>query len=72
MIGCGHWQTSYEHSKIEGMGSKRGEVAIFTHFIAEGIIALDECTAHSDFVNCIVIEENIDGLYYYYLTKQSK
>lgn len=56
-IVCGHWHASYGHSKIEGKGSKHEEDAIFTPFIADGIIALDACTAHSGFVNCVVIDE---------------
>ncbi|MCM1441032.1 MAG: metallophosphoesterase [Roseburia sp.] len=54
---CGHWHTSYGHSKIENKCSEHGEDAIFTPFIADGIIALDACTAHSGFVNCVVIDE---------------
>jgi len=54
---CGHCHASYGHSKIEGKGSVRGEDAIFTPFIADGIIALDACTARSGFVNCVAIED---------------
>lgn len=57
IIVCGHCHASYGHSKIEGKGSIRGEDAIFTPFIADGIIALDACTARSGFVNCVVIDE---------------
>ncbi len=56
IIVCGHCHASYGHSKIEGKGSIRGEYAIFTPFIADGIIALDACTARSGFVNCVVID----------------
>lgn len=56
-IVCGHWHASYGHSRIEGEGSEHEEDAIFTPFIADGIIALDACTARSGFVNCFVIDE---------------
>ena len=54
---CGHWHTSYGHSKYEGKGSEFGEDADFSPYIAPGVIALDGCTAHSGIVNCIVIED---------------
>ena len=56
-IVCGHWHTSYGHSKYEGKGSEFGEDADFSPYIAPGIIALDACTAHSGIVNCIVFED---------------
>lgn len=57
-IVCGHCHASYGHSIIEGKGAVRGEDAIFAPFFADGIIALDACTARSGFVNCVVIDEN--------------
>ena len=54
---CGHWHTSYGHSKISRICSEWGEDAIFTPFRAEGILAIDGCTAHSSIVNCVVIED---------------
>ena len=54
---CGHWHASYGHSKFEGRGSEWGEDADFSPFYAEGIVALDACTAGSRIVNCIVIED---------------
>lgn len=56
-IVCGHWHTSYGHSKIEGKGDEFGFAADFSPFYAEGIIALDGCTAYSGIVNCIVVED---------------
>ena len=56
-IVCGHWHTSYGHSKYEGKGSELGADADFSPYSAPGIIALDACTAHSGIVNCIIIED---------------
>ena len=54
---CGHWHTSYEHSRYEGKGSEFGEDADFSPYMAPGIIALDACTAYSGIVNCIIIDD---------------
>ena len=56
-IVCGHWHTSYGHSILEGKCSEFGDDADFTPYYGEGIIAIDACTAHSGFVNCIVLED---------------
>lgn len=56
-IVCGHWHTSYGHSKIEGVGTEFGDDADFSPYAAEGIIALDACTARTHKVNCIVLED---------------
>ncbi len=56
-IVCGHWHTSYGHANFAGKGSEWGEDADFSPFCAEGILALDACTAHSGKVNCVVIED---------------
>ena len=57
VIVCGHWHTSYGHSKIDHNGSEFGSDAVFTPFYGNGIIALDACTSKTGFVNCIVLEE---------------
>lgn len=57
---CGHWHTSYGHSKFEHRGSEwgdYGEPVDLSPFYADGIIALDGCVALSNKVNCIVIED---------------
>ena len=54
---CGHWHTSYGHSVIEGIGSEFDTGADFSPFKAEGILAIDACTAVSGQVNCVVIED---------------
>jgi len=53
----GHFHTSYGHAVIHKNGSEFGSNAIFGPFYADGIIALDGCTAHSGKVNCIVIDD---------------
>ena len=54
---CGHWHASYGHSKFEGKGSEFKEDADFTPYQASGIIAIDACTAHSGFVNVLVLDD---------------
>jgi serine/threonine protein phosphatase 1 len=56
-IVCGHFHTSYGHAVINGQGEEFGPNADYSPFYAEGIIALDACTARSGKVNCIVIED---------------
>ena len=56
-IVCGHWNSSWGHAHIGGSCSERGSSAITTPFYADGIIAIDACTARSGRVNCIRIEE---------------
>lgn len=54
---CGHWHSSYGHSRFEGKCSEFGDDADFTPYYGKGIIAIDACTAHSKKINCIIIEE---------------
>ena len=54
---CGHFHTSYGHSRINNQCSEFGSDAIFTPFYSEGIIAIDSCCAYTRFINCIVIED---------------
>ena len=55
---CGHWHASYGHTHIEKNGRpEHGADADYTPFYADGIIAIDACTAVSKFVNCIVLED---------------
>ncbi len=56
-IVCGHWNTSWGHARVSEICSERGEDAVTTPFYADGIIAIDACTARSGRVNCIVIDE---------------
>lgn len=57
-IVCGHWNYSYGHSVFEHKGSQYGKDADFSPFFAEGIIAIDACTALSRKINCIVLEDD--------------
>jgi hypothetical protein len=56
-IVCGHWNCSWGHARISGICSERGDDAVTTPFYADGIIAIDACTARWGRVNCIRIEE---------------
>lgn len=56
-IVCGHWHCSFGHSRYEHDGSEFEINANFSPYYADGIIALDACTALSGKVNCIVIED---------------
>ena len=53
---CGHWHTSFFHSKYAGHGSEWGEDADFSPYHDErvGIIGIDACTAFSKKMNCLV------------------
>lgn len=53
-IVCGHWHTSFGHKLV---GNSKNSAEDFSPFYADGIIALDACTAYSKQVNCIVIED---------------
>lgn len=67
-IVCGHWHSSYGNVRRE-FGTKiyNGKTLselefsdnkYFKPFYDNGIIALDACTAHTGFVNCIVLSED--------------
>lgn len=56
-IVCGHYHASYGHSEIECRCTEFGDDADFSPYVADGIIALDACTARTRKVNCIVIED---------------
>ncbi len=56
-IVCGHWHSSYGHFKFGDAESEYGLTADYSPFYAEGIIALDACTAYSGKMNCIVIDD---------------
>ena len=57
IIVCGHWHSSFGHSKYENDGGEFADKPNFTPFYGNGIIALDACTAFSGKVNCIVIDD---------------
>lgn len=65
-IVCGHWHTSWAHSKIHKLGPEwdnpystnpEHQKAHFEPFLDDGIAAIDGCTAYSHRVNVITIEE---------------
>lgn len=55
---CGHWHCSYGH-KLAGHCNNEFENAIWEPFYAEGIIALDRCTAYTGEVNVVVLEDDL-------------
>lgn len=64
-IFCGHWHTSYGHSKFEGDGVEFPNLrstnpehrrANFDPFINDGICAIDGAVAYTRNVNCVVLE----------------
>ncbi len=56
-IVCGHWHASYGHAILEGKGTEFDWDSDHTPYYANGIIAIDACTAVSGFVNCIVLDD---------------
>ena len=55
---CGHWHSSYGHSRYEHKGTEFGPDADFSPYEASGIIALDACTAFSRRINVIILEDS--------------
>ena len=71
-IVCGHWHCSYGHywkavrDAVAGGGSifdtkaeEFGDTASFDPFEAEGILAIDACTAYTGKVNVVVLEDEL-------------
>lgn len=56
-IVCGHWHCSYGHAKLEGNGTEFDSDADFSPYYGNSVIALDDCTAFSGKVNCIVLND---------------
>lgn len=65
-IYCGHFHTSWGHSKLHKVGPEwdnkystnpEHRKAHFEPFIDDGICAIDACTAHSHKVNVVVVEK---------------
>ncbi|MCR4661860.1 MAG: metallophosphoesterase [Clostridia bacterium] len=57
-IVCGHWHASWGHHYLENKNNEFGSEADYSPFYAKGIIAIDACTALSNQVNCIVIDDD--------------
>ena len=62
-IVCGHWHCSYGHALMsmstDDWLTEFGEDAVWEPFEAEGIIAIDRCTAHTGEVNVIILEDEL-------------
>lgn len=56
-IVCGHWHCSYGHWLTGESDYPDGRGADYTPYYADGIIAIDACTAYSGKVNCIVLDD---------------
>lgn len=56
-IVCGHYHTSYGHSRADGT-AEFGDDADFSTFAEDGIIAIDACTAFSKRVNVLRIDDD--------------
>lgn len=54
---CGHWHCSYGHAVLEGKGDEYGPDADFSPYRAQGIIAIDACTALSGRMNVLVLDD---------------
>lgn len=61
-IVCGHWHTSWGHSHLHQdrkefpQKNRVDWQKSFEPFIDDGIIAIDACTAYTEFCNCLVVE----------------
>ncbi len=55
---CGHWHSSYGHWNYEHKGSEFGDDVVFSPYYGKGIIALDACTAFSNQINVVVLEDD--------------
>jgi hypothetical protein len=71
-IVCGHWHCSYGHyqkairdtvvaggSIFDTTCEEFGDSACFDPFEADGILAIDACTAHTGKVNIVVLEDDL-------------
>lgn len=55
---CGHWHTSWGHSRYHNDGDEwDGATANFNPYYDQGIIALDACTAYTHMINVVVFDE---------------
>ncbi len=76
---CGHWHTSYGHSRYRGVGEefpdkgkKWREHCCFYPYFDEKIIALDACTALTHRCNWVILEEPSGKLIDYYYTQKDR
>ena len=57
-IVCGHWHTSWARNYFDNEKEFSHVHSNFDPYYADGIIAIDACTAFSNQINCIVIEDD--------------
>lgn len=57
LVVCGHWHTSWAHSRFDEDGDEWGPTANFAPYWGDGVIGIDGCTAYTGKVNCIVLED---------------
>ena len=57
-IVCGHWHCSWGHVMYEDKGkyTEFDASANWEPFAADGILAIDACTAYTQKINCVIIE----------------
>ena len=55
---CGHYHTSYGHSRIKNVCTEWGRGAYFGIYSDEGILAIDASTANTGKMNCLVFRED--------------
>lgn len=59
-IVCGHWHSSWGHYHLGDAEEEFGAKANYLPFAANGIIAIDACTAHTHKVNCLkIVDEEL-------------
>ena len=62
-IVCGHWHCSYGHMleslKTDSWISEFHDDAMWEPYRADGIMAIDRCTAHTGEVNIVVLEDEL-------------
>jgi len=56
----GHYHTSWGHARQDQTFNEWGEGADFSPYYADGVIAIDACTAHTGKVNVLVIEDDFN------------
>jgi serine/threonine protein phosphatase 1 len=58
---CGHWHTSFAHSKYHNNGDESGDSACYDIFVDDGIMGLDGCVAKTRNVNVLKLKELDDN-----------
>lgn len=58
-IVCGHWHTSWARWYFHNEKEFSHVYSDFSPYYHEGVIAIDACTAFSNTINCIIIEDEL-------------